>query len=132
MKRGAAKPGQPGEVIPFEMDWDRVAGKTRLLEIVEELTEKVRLAEADIIVAGGRGLQEGKNFALIRELADSLGGAVGASRGAVDSGWIPYAHQVGQTGKDRSPQIISGHRRFRGGPAFGGDAVLRNHCGREQ
>ncbi|HSO72212.1 MAG TPA: electron transfer flavoprotein subunit alpha, partial [Thermodesulfobacteriota bacterium] len=105
MKRGAATPGQPGEVIPFEMDWDRVAGKTKLLEIVEELTEKVRLAEADIIVAGGRGLQEGKNFALIRELADSLGGAVGASRGAVDSGWIPYAHQVGQTGKTVAPKL---------------------------
>ena len=105
MKRGAATPGQPGEVIPFEMDWDRVAGKTKLLEIVEELTEKVRLAEADIIVAGGRGLQEGKNFALIRELADSLGGAVGASRGAVDSGWVPYAHQVGQTGKTVAPKL---------------------------
>ena len=105
MKRGAAKPGRPGEVIPFEVDWDRVAGKTRLLEIVEELTEKVRLAEADIIVAGGRGLQEGKNFSLIRELADSLGGAVGASRGAVDSGWIPYAHQVGQTGKTVAPKL---------------------------
>jgi electron transfer flavoprotein alpha subunit len=105
MKRGAAAPGHPGEVVPFEMDWDRVAGKTRLLEIVEELTEKVRLAEADIIVAGGRGLQEGKNFALIRELADSLGGAVGASRGAVDSGWIPYAHQVGQTGKTVAPKV---------------------------
>ncbi len=105
MKRGAAGPGHPGEVVPFEMDWDRVAGKTRLLEIVEELTEKVRLAEADIIVAGGRGLQEGKNFALIRELADSLGGAVGASRGAVDSGWIPYAHQVGQTGKTVAPKL---------------------------
>jgi len=105
MKRGPVGPGHPGEVVPFEMDWDRVAGKTRLLEIVEELTEKVRLAEADIIVAGGRGLQEGKNFALIRELADSLGGAVGASRGAVDSGWIPYAHQVGQTGKTVAPKL---------------------------
>jgi electron transfer flavoprotein alpha subunit len=105
MLRGAVQPGRPGEVIPFEVDWDRVAGKTRLLEIVEELTEKVRLAEADIIVAGGRGLQEGKNFSLIRELADCLGGAVGASRGAVDSGWIPYAHQVGQTGKTVAPKL---------------------------
>lgn len=105
MKRGTATPGRPGEVIPFEVDWNRVPGKSRLLEIVEELTEKVRLAEADIIVAGGRGLQEEKNFSLIRELADCLGGAVGASRGAVDSGWIPYAHQVGQTGKTVAPKL---------------------------
>ncbi len=105
MKRGSVQPGRPGEVIPFEVDWKRAPGKTRLLEIVEELTEKVRLAEADIIVTGGRGLQEGKNFSLIRELADCLGGAVGASRGAVDSDWIPYAHQVGQTGKTVAPKL---------------------------
>ena len=105
MKRGSAAPGCPGEVLPFEVDWSRLPGRTRLLEIVEELTEKVRLAEADIIVTGGRGLQEEKNFSLIRELADLLGGAVGASRGAVDSGWIPYAHQVGQTGKTVAPKL---------------------------
>ena len=83
----------------------QVNSKTTLLEIVEELSEKVRLAEADIIVTGGRGLQEEKNFALIRELADWLDAAVGASRGAVDSGWISYAHQVGQTGKTVAPKL---------------------------
>ena len=75
------------------------------MEIVEELTEKVRLAEADVIVAGGRGLQEEKHFALIRELAELLDAAVGASRGAVDAGWISYAHQVGQTGKTVAPKL---------------------------
>jgi electron transfer flavoprotein alpha subunit len=88
-----------------EMDWSQRVQKTRLLEIVEEITEKVRLAEADVIVTGGRGLQEEKNFALIRELAEMLNAAVGASRGAVDAGWISYAHQVGQTGKTVAPQL---------------------------
>jgi electron transfer flavoprotein alpha subunit len=63
------------------------------------------LAEADVIVSGGRGLQEEKYFALIRELAELLDAAVGASRGAVDAGWISYAHQVGQTGKTVAPKL---------------------------
>jgi electron transfer flavoprotein alpha subunit len=105
LKKGPPLENPAGEIVPFAMDWTGISGKTRLLEIVEELSEKVRLAEADIIVSGGRGLQEAKHFALIRELAELLGGAVGASRGAVDSGWIPYAHQVGQTGKTVAPKL---------------------------
>lgn len=105
MKKGVPQPGRFGEVVPVEMDWSQRVQKTRLLEIVEEITEKVRLAEADVIVTGGRGLQEEKNFALIRELADMLNAAVGASRGAVDAGWISYAHQVGQTGKTVAPKL---------------------------
>jgi electron transfer flavoprotein alpha subunit len=105
MKKGVPLDNPAGEILPFAPDWSGISGKTRLLEIVEELSEKVRLAEADIIVAGGRGLQEARHFSLIRELADLLGGAVGASRGAVDSGWIPYAHQVGQTGKTVAPKL---------------------------
>ena len=65
----------------------------------------VNLAGADIIVAGGRGMQKAENFALLQELAEVLGGAVGASRAAVDAGWIPYAHQVGQTGRTVCPKI---------------------------
>jgi len=81
--------------------------KTELefLEFVEEKTGTVNLAEADIIVSGGRGLKEAKNFAYIEKLAIASGGAVGSSRAAVDAGWIPYRHQVGQTGKTVKPKI---------------------------
>jgi len=72
--------------------------------VVEDL-DRVNLSEADIVVAGGRGLENEKGFAMIRELADVLGGAVAASRAAVDSGWIPYPHQVGQTGKTVAPKV---------------------------
>jgi electron transfer flavoprotein alpha subunit len=67
--------------------------------------EELDVAEADIIVSGGRGINGPENFALIRELADALDGAVGASRAAVDAGWIDHSHQVGQTGKVVSPSL---------------------------
>ena len=76
-----------------------------VLEFVEEETATVNLAEADFIVSGGRGIKDPKNFALIQELSKKIGAAVGASRAAVDAGWIPYSHQVGQTGKTVNPTI---------------------------
>ena len=79
--------------------------EVEVLDFVKEEGEEVNLADADIIVSGGRGLQDPKNFSLIRDLAHVLEGAVGSSRAAVDAGWIPYSHQVGQTGKTVNPVI---------------------------
>jgi electron transfer flavoprotein alpha subunit len=67
--------------------------------------ETVNLSDAEVIVSGGRGIGGSENFKVIRELAGVLGAAVGASRAAVDSGWIPYEHQVGQTGRTVRPKI---------------------------
>ena len=74
-------------------------------ELVESAGGEVDVAEANIIVSGGRGLKGPENFALMRELAGLLGAAVGASRAAVDAGWIDHSHQVGQTGKVVSPTL---------------------------
>jgi len=79
--------------------------RTKLLDIMKAESAGVNISEADIIVSGGRGLKDARNFDLIRELARILNGAVGASRAVVDAGWIPYAHQVGQTGKTVSPRL---------------------------
>ncbi len=74
-------------------------------ELIEAEGGELDVAEADIIVSGGRGIKGPENFALIKSLADALGGAVGASRAAVDAGWIEHSHQVGQTGKVVSPSL---------------------------
>jgi electron transfer flavoprotein alpha subunit len=66
---------------------------------------EITLAEADIIVSGGRGLKEPANFKLVKDLADAVGGAVGASRAVVDAGWIQYKYQVGQTGRTVNPKL---------------------------
>ncbi|MDD5195441.1 MAG: electron transfer flavoprotein subunit alpha [Candidatus Omnitrophica bacterium] len=94
-----------GEVIEEIIDGRFIDGRVKFIEFIQEEVAKVNLADADIIVSGGRGLQEGKNFQLIRDLADAIGGAVGSSRSAVDSGWISYSHQVGQTGRTVAPKL---------------------------
>lgn len=80
--------------------------KTKLIRYIKETAEEVvNLEEAEIIVSGGRGLGQPENFSYIKDLAKALGGTVGASRAAVDAGWIPHIHQVGQTGKTVQPKI---------------------------
>ncbi len=101
-----ARAATPGEaVIPVDAGFLDVERQSRFLATVAEFQERVHLAAARVIVAGGRGLKESGNFGLLEELADLLGGAVGASRAAVDAGWIDYAHQIGQTGKTVGPKI---------------------------
>lgn len=78
--------------------------KSRILEWIPS-KEGVNLADANVIVSGGRGIGKPENFALLQELADLIDGAVGASRAAVDAGWIDYSHQVGQTGRTVRPKI---------------------------
>jgi len=94
-----------GKLIKESFDISLYASRTKLLDIVEEIESLVNLAEADIIVSGGRGMGGPENFKLLEGLAHVLGAAVGASRAAVDSGWMPYSHQVGQTGRTVAPKI---------------------------
>ncbi len=79
--------------------------RVKLVETKVPEAGELSIAEADIIVTGGRGLKEGQNFSHIRDLADAIGGAVGASRATVDAGWIDHQHQVGQTGRVVSPNL---------------------------
>jgi len=94
-----------GKIIRENFNNSLYASRTKLLDIVEEVESLVNLAEADIIVSGGRGMQGPANFKLLEELAHVIGAAVGASRAAVDAGWMPYSHQVGQTGRTVAPKI---------------------------
>jgi electron transfer flavoprotein alpha subunit len=79
--------------------------RARITERVVEATEKVKLEDAKVVIAGGRGLGGPQNFPLLEDLAGALGGAVGASRAVVDAGWVPYSMQVGQTGKSVRPGV---------------------------
>ncbi len=94
-----------GEIIDVTLDPARLRSKVRVLESVLSESDDVNIQESDILVGGGRGLDNEKGFELIRELAGSLNGAVSASRAVVDSGWIGYPHQVGQTGKTVAPKL---------------------------
>jgi electron transfer flavoprotein alpha subunit len=94
-----------GELIRVEIKEPDIASRTKVLEVVKEVEETVNLMEADVIVSGGRGIKGPENFQLLTDLAKVLDGAVGASRAAVDEGWIGYSHQVGQTGKTVKPKI---------------------------
>ena len=112
---GTVRPGvfkkQPpvenkAEVITEDFHVAQSDIRTKLLEVIQEAAEEiVDLEGAEIIVSGGRGVGGPEGFQPLRELAEALGATVGSSRAAVDNGWIPYAHQVGQTGKTVAPKL---------------------------
>jgi len=105
MKPAARREQASGTVIKVELPASAKRAKVKLIESVDEIVDTVNITDADIIVSGGRGLGDPKHFELIERLAKLLGGAVGASRAAVDAGWISYSHQVGQTGKTVCPKL---------------------------
>lgn len=104
-KKGAPDGSRTGEIIRADFNKESITSRTKLLQLLKDVTERVRLEDADVIVCGGRGLGEASNFQMVAELADVLGAALGSSRPPVDDGWIPYSHQVGQTGKTVSPKL---------------------------
>ena len=104
-KEAKVQEGGTGEVINKTVDAQKIINRTKFIGFFKDQSADVNISDADIIVSGGRGLGNPEGFKLIKELADLLGGAVGASRAAVDSDWIPYSHQVGQTGRTVAPKI---------------------------
>jgi len=104
-KKPVPDASRTGEVVKVASKVKAEDLKVKLLEIISVCTSNCKLEEADIIVSGGRGLGKPENFSFVEDLATTLGAAVGASRAAVDAGWKPALHQVGQTGKTVGPKI---------------------------
>ena len=102
---GAPDAGRSAETETFTPELNAAQIHASVKEIQVSAGQKIELTEANIIVSGGRGMKGPENFPIVEALADALGGAMGASRAAVDAGWIDHQHQVGQTGKTVSPTL---------------------------
>ena len=131
-KKPEADPNATGEVIDMHVDLTEADFLTKFVELIKVGGNGIKIEEADIIVAGGRGMNGNEAFTgMLKELADVLGGAVGASRAAVDAGWIDALHQVGQTGKTVGPKIyiaagISGAIQHLAGMSGSGCVIVIN------
>ncbi|HPL29340.1 MAG TPA: electron transfer flavoprotein subunit alpha/FixB family protein, partial [Anaerolineae bacterium] len=99
-----ADTARQGQIVQVPAAMGEAAIASQVVDFVMEAGQ-VNLADAHIIVSGGRGVGGPEGYAPLQALADALGGALGASRAAVDAGWIPYAHQVGQTGRTVKPDL---------------------------
>ena len=102
---GETDASRTAESSAFEPELDPAKIRASVKETKASSGQTVELTEANIIVSGGRGMKGPENFPVVKELAEALGGAMGASRAAVDAGWIDHQHQVGQTGKTVSPTL---------------------------
>ena len=134
VRSGALEPAEPAgaaEVISFDATFQDFSALAQLVERTHEESSGPSIEDADVIVAGGRGLGRAENFSLCEGLAKTLGGAVAATRAVVDAGWYPYSAQVGQTGKSVSPRLyiacgISGAIQHKVGMQSSGTIVAIN------
>ncbi|OEG70025.1 electron transfer flavoprotein subunit alpha [Candidatus Endomicrobiellum trichonymphae] len=104
-KEAKTEEGRKGESVEYKIDVQTLLNRTKFLGFIKDANAAMNFAVADIIVSGGRGLGNREGFKLIKELAELLGAAIGASRAAADLDWIPHSHQIGQTGKTVSPKV---------------------------
>jgi electron transfer flavoprotein alpha subunit len=133
-RSGAFDPGETGgqaEVQDVPVELEDFSTAARMVEQAHEESEGPSIEDAEVVVAGGRGLGGPENFTLVEELAKALGGAVGATRAVVDAGWYPYSTQVGQTGKTVAPKLyiacgISGAIQHKVGMQSSGTIVAIN------